>query len=234
MSLKNLKQDLRELVDLKKVKFLPQFFKVYKGGYGEGDRFLGVAVPGSRKIAKDYKDLATKELEVLMASPFHEERLVALFILVHRFQKGDEEQKKDVFDFYKKYKKYVNNWDLVDSSAYQIAGAYLYEQDRGWLYELARSKNLWDRRISIISTYAFIKKNDFEDVLEISKILLEDEEDLIHKAVGWMLRETGKRDFDLENNFLKEHYHRMPRTMLRYAIEKFPEKLRKEYLKGKV
>jgi 3-methyladenine DNA glycosylase AlkD len=191
-------------------------------------------VPELRKHAKEYKTILLREVKQLLHSSIHEERLLSLFLLIHRYSKGDEPEKKRIYELYLKNTKFVNNWDLVDSSAGHIVGAFLFGKSTKPLYDLVKSDNLWDRRISIISTFYFIKHNQFSDTLKISKILLSDKEDLIHKAVGWMLREVGKRDISVEENFLKEYYKNMPRTMLRYAIEKFPETKRKQYLKGKI
>ncbi len=213
--------------------FLLRFFKTGKGDYAEGDVFAGIKVPVSRKIAKQFKDLSLTDLSELIKSKIHEERLIALFILVDKMKKaGDKEQEK-IFKFYIKNMKYVNNWDLVDLSAEKIIGEYLFDKDRELLFRLTKG-SLWERRIAVLSTFNFIKKNDFNTTLNISKSLLSDKHDLIHKAVGWMLREIGKRDLKTEEDFLKEHYKLMPRTMLRYAIEKFPEKKRKSYLNGKI
>ena len=187
-----------------------------------------------RKVARKYKKISLDEAEKLLQSEYHEERLLAVFILAEIFKKSDGETQEKIFNLYLKNTKHINNWDIVDSSAPQIVGAFVQNEDRRILYNLARSKNLWERRISIIATYHLIKQNDFEDALEISKILLTDEEDLIHKAIGWMLREIGNRDIAVEERFLKKHYKKMPRTMLRYAIEKFPEDRRKSYLSGEV
>jgi len=217
-----------------KAELLQRFFKTGPGEYGEGDIFLGVMVPEQRKTAKKYTDLKLIDLQRLLRSKIHEERLTALFILIHQFEKAKGIARKRIYDFYFKNRKGVNNWDLVDLSAPRIMGKYLLDKPKGVLYKLARSSNLWDRRIAVLSTFAFIDKNKFEDSLEIAGILLEDKEDLIHKAVGWMLREVGKKDLKVEENFLKKHYKNMPRTMLRYAIERFPEKKRKMYLNGKI
>lgn len=210
------------------------FFKTGPGEYGEGDLFIGVTVPQGRKVAKQYKDLPLSEIEQLLKSPYHEVRLAGLHILVDQFKRGDESFKSEVFEFYKDNIDHVNNWDLVDTSAPYIAGAYLYDKDKAWLYDLARTGELWKQRISIISTFYFIRQNEFGDTLAISEMLLDHKHDLIHKAVGWMLREVGNRDREVEELFLQEHYQDMPRTMLRYAIEKFPERLRQDYLKGRV
>ena len=211
---------------------LQRFFKTGKGEYGEGDIFYGIKVPVQRTIAKQFKDLSLDAVKSLILSKVHEERLIAAFILVDQFNRGDEKKKKNILNFYLKNRKGINNWDLVDLSAPKIIGAYLIDKEKDLLYKFARSKDLWEKRIAIISTQTFIRKYSFEDTLKISKILLNDKHDLIHKAVGWMLREVGNRDLQTEDEFLKKHYKLMPRTMLRYAIEKFPELKRKAYLKG--
>lgn len=207
-----------------------RFFKNGKGQYGEGDIFLGVTVPETRKIAKKFLYLSFAELKPSLTSKFHEERLCALLILVEQFKKANENSKKKIFDFYLKNTQYVNNWDLVDLSADKIVGVHLLDKNKKTLYALAKSKNLWAKRISIVATFHFIKNNSFSDTLKISKILLNDSNDLIHKACGWMLREIGKRDKKTLVKFLEKHSKKMPRTMLRYAIEKFPEKERKKFL----
>lgn len=230
--LKELKKELKNKASFKKAKVLQGFFKTKVGQYGEGDVFLGVTVPVSRNIAVKYKKLSLLETGELLRSKIHEERLVALFILVHNFKEGGESEKKKIFNFYLKNTRFVNNWDLVDLSADKIVGSYLLnKKDRRILYRLAESKNLWKRRIAIITTFNFIKNNQFKDTLNISELLLEDDHDLIHKAVGWMLREVGKRSLEVEEKFLRKHYRKMPRTMLRYAIERFPEVKRLDYLK---
>lgn len=213
---------------------LQRFFKTGKGEYGEGDIFYGIKVPEQRMIAKQFKDLALNDLKTLILSKVHEERLIAAFILVDQFKSGDEKKKKIIFNFYLKNRKGINNWDLVDLSAPKIVGAYLIDKEKDLLYNFAHSKDLWEKRISIISTQAFIREHFFEDTLKISEILLNDKHDLIHKAVGWMLREVGNRDMETEEEFLRRHYKEMPRTMLRYAIEKFPEQKRIAYLRGKI
>lgn len=210
------------------------FFKTGKGQYGYGDIFLGITVPEQRKIAKKfYKTISLEEVQKLLQSKIHEDRFIALEILVMKFENGTPAEQKQVVDLYLKSTKYVNNWDLVDTSANYILGAYLYERPRKILYKLAKSESLWEKRIAIISTFYFIGKNDFKDCLEISKTLLKDDHDLIHKAVGWMLREVGKRDLKTEQKFLDEYATKMSRTTLRYAIERFPEPVRQKYLKIK-
>lgn len=234
LTAKNLQTDLKKYINPDKAQFFPMFFKTGKGQYGGGDKFLGVTVPDCRAVAKKYNMLSLNEVGKILKSKIHEERLTALFILVSQFEKGDEETKKRLYGYYLKKLKYVNNWDLVDASAYKIAGQYLKNQDRKQLYKLANSKSIWSRRVAIVSTLAFIRQSDLEDTFKISEILLEDKEDLIHKAVGWMLREAGKKDEKALVNFLKAHYKYMPRTALRYAIERFSEKTRKKYLQGKI
>ncbi len=208
-----------------------KFFKTGPGEYGEGDIFLGVKVPVLRKLAKEYLDLSLNNVKTILESKYHEERLVSLFIMVDQFSKGDQKKKKNIFELYLKSTRFINNWDLVDSSAHHIVGPYLMDRSKAPLYELAQSEILWERRIAIMSTFHYIKNDNFTDTLKIAGMLLCDKEDLIHKAVGWMLREIGKRHLQSEETFLKKHYHNMPRTMLRYAIEKFPEPKRKRYLK---
>lgn len=232
--LKSLRTILKKQANQKQAKIYLRFFKIGKGEYGEVDEFLGIKVPVSRKIAKEFKDLALPEIQELLNSKVHEERLIALFILTEQYRKKDFEQKKVIYDFYLKNLKRVNNWDLVDLSAEKIIGAYLFEKDKQILFQLARSKNLWDRRIAIMSTFHFIKNGSYDMTFEIADKLLQDEHDLIHKAVGWMLREIGNRDLKSEEDYLKKYYITMPRTMLRYAIEKFPEKKRQAYLKGEI
>jgi len=211
-----------------------RFFKTGKGEYGEGDLFLGIRVPVIRKQIKIFSPLGLKEISVLLQSPYHEIRLFAALMLVDKYNKATDKEKSAVCQFYLKNLKYINNWDIVDSSAHYIVGDYLLDKNRSRLYKLAKSKNLWQRRVAIMVTFQFIRHNQFKDTLQISELLLRDKEDLIHKATGWMLREIGNRDIQVEEKFLKTHYHVMPRTMLRYAIEKFPEKKRKAYLNGKI
>ena len=233
-SLEEIQKKLQGLGNKEKAKKHQSFFKTGPGEYGEGDIFVGVTVPELRKLAKEYKTITLKEVKQLLHSSIHEERLLSLFMLIHRYSKGDEPEKKRIYELYLKNTKFINNWDLVDSSAGHIVGSFLFGKNKKPLYDLVKSENLWERRISIMSTFYFIKRNQFSDTLKISKILLSDKEDLIHKAVGWMLREVGKRNMSSEENFLKTHYKNMPRTMLRYAIEKFPESKRQRYLKGKI
>jgi 3-methyladenine DNA glycosylase AlkD len=231
--LTKLKQDLQNLANPEKAKTLQRFFKTGKGAYGEGDVFLGITVPEQRKTAKKHSDLTFKDVQKLLSSKIHEHRLTALLILVIKYS-ADETGKKEIVDFYLKNTKNINNWDLVDLSADKILGAYLIDKDKSILYKLVQSDNLWDRRIAIMATFHFIKNSQysqFKDTLKISGILLNDTHDLIHKAVGWMLREIGKREQGTEEKFLKKYYKNMPRTMLRYATERFDENKRKFYLK---
>lgn len=232
--LNQIKKDLRELANPEKALILQRFFKTGKGQYGEGDQFLGITVPEQRRIAKRYVDIHLQDLKKLLASNLHEQRLTALLLLVHKYQKADDANKKEIVAFYLKNTDSVNNWDLVDLSSDKILGSYLLDKDKSILYKLAESQNLWERRIAILATFNFIKNNSFQDTLKISEILLYDDHDLIHKAVGWMLREITKRDQKTGETFLRKHYKKMPRTMLRYAIERFDEKKRKSYLKNLV
>ncbi len=232
--LDQIKRDLLRLSDPEKAKKLSGFFKTGKGQYGEGDIFLGIPVPEQRKVAKKYRDLPLSDVQELLSSKIHEHRLTALIILVSKYEKADDSGKKEIFSFYLKNTENIDNWDLVDLSAPKIVGDYLFNKDTSILFKLAKSDNLWERRIVIISTFTFIRNNDFEDALSISELLLHDEHDLIHKAVGWMLREIGKRDQETEERFLNKHCMQMPRTMLRYAIEKFDKNKRKFYLAQKL
>jgi len=227
--LKKLTRELKKAGDPEKLKVYSRFFKTGKGEYGEGDLFLGITVPKTRAIARKFKDLSLTDLQKLLESKIHEHRLCALIILRFQYEKSKSE---NIVKFYLKNTKYINNWDLVDLSCSYIVGNWLLDKDRGLLYRLAKSKDLWEKRIAIISTFEFIRNNQFEDTLKISEILLSDKHDLIHKAVGWMLRELGKRDQKLLEKFFQKHYKKMPRTMLRYAIEKFDKKKREQYLRS--
>lgn len=214
----------------KKAEILSRFFKTGKGEYGEGDKFLGITVPMQRKIVKEFIDLNFKEIEQLLNSEIHEYRLTALIILVLKFKKAEEKEKKQIFDFYLKNTKHINNWDLVDLTAPNIVGTYLLDKDRSLIYKLSQSKKLWEKRIAILATFTFIRNNQFEEILKIAKQLINDKHDLIQKAVGWMLREVGKRNQEVEEKFLAKYYKQMGRTVLRYAIEKFSDKKRRYYL----
>jgi len=242
MPITNLKNDLQKLANIKQAEVLQHFFKTGKGEYGEGDIFLGIKVPEQRKIVKKYKDLDIKNVEKLLKSKIHEHRLVAILILVLKYTKGDDKLKKQIYNVYLKNTKYINNWDLVDLSAPNIVGDYLFShplsvsssgrrRGRDVLYKLAKSKSLWERRIAVLATFTFIRNNDFKDILKLAELLLSDTHDLMHKAVGWMLREMGKRDQKLLEKFLDKNIRKMPRTMLRYSIEKFDEEKRQYYLK---
>jgi 3-methyladenine DNA glycosylase AlkD len=211
-----------------------RFFKTGPGQYGEGDRFRGLKVPTTRKVALAFRDLPFPEAKRLLRSPFHEDRLAALEILARRFKRGDEAERERIFALYLRGARWINNWDLVDGSAPHILGGYLQDKDRAPLHALARSRNLWERRMAMLATLHYIRRGDFADALRIADTLRDSREDLLHKAVGWMLREVGNRDRKAEEAFLAERYRGMPRTMLRYAIEKFPEARRRAYLKGEV
>ena len=234
MTVQKIKTKLKQIANKEKAEVLQRFFKTGPGEYGEGDVFIGVKVPDLRKVAKDFRDITTEDVIVLLESAIHEERLLALLILVRKYVKGNETAKKRIYRLYLKKTKFINSWDLVDGSAHHIVGDYLMDKNKAPLYRLAKSEDLWERRIAILATFYFIKHGKYEETLKIAKILITDEEDLIHKAVGWMLREIGKRDMIFEEMFLKQHYKEMPRTMLRYAIEKFPEPKRQKYLKGEI
>jgi 3-methyladenine DNA glycosylase AlkD len=230
MSWLGVKEDLEKLSDSKKALNYSRFFKTGKGEYGEGDSFLGVVVPKQRDVAKKYQELSLKDIQKLLSSKIHEHRLTSLFILISKFNKAEEKLKKEIYDLYLANTKNINNWDLIDLSAPNIVGQYLFDRKRSILLKLAKSKSLWEKRIAMLSAYYFIKNNQFEDALKIAEILLNDQHDLIHKAVGWMLREVGKKDQKVEEEFLEKHYLKMPRTMLRYAIEKFTPEKRKYYM----
>jgi 3-methyladenine DNA glycosylase AlkD len=234
MTAKEIHSRLAALADPEQATILQRFFKTGPGQYGEGDIFIGIRVPVLRKLVRELQGIPLHEAESLLESPIHEERLFALFLLVKAFSKGDSGKRMHIYEHYLKSIGFINNWDLVDLSAEHIVGAYLFDKDRSPLYLLAASAGLWERRISILSTFHYIKKGEFGDTLELSKRLLMDRHDLIHKAVGWMLREVGKRDLAAEESFLRQHYKAMPRTMLRYAIERFPEAKRQLYLKGEI
>ena len=230
-----LERDLQDLKNPKKAEILQGFFKTAKDQYGEGDIFLGIVVPLQRKISRKYPTLKLSDIQKLLSTNIHEYRLTALFILVNKYEKAKEKEKAEIFDFYLRNTKGINNWDLVDLSAPKIVGDYLLDKPRGRgiLYRFANSDGLWKKRIAVLATYTFIKADQFEDILKIAKILLNDEHDLIHKAVGWMLRELGKKNQEKEEKFLKRYYKTMPRMMLRYAIEKFDKRKRDFYLRRK-
>lgn len=235
MKLQEIRRELSEFASPEKAAGMQRFFKTGPGQYGEGDTFIGVTVPQLRALAKRATgSLTQRSLLALLRSRCHEERLLGLLVLVQRFQRGDREERRRVFDTYCANLPYVNNWDLVDLTAPYIVGPYLYERERDALDAWSRSADLWERRVSMVATFYFIRQNDFGDTLRIADTLLQDDHDLIHKAVGWMLREVGNRDRAVLGRFLKTRYATMPRTMLRYAIERFPEDLRQRYLKGLV
>ncbi|MDJ0795176.1 MAG: DNA alkylation repair protein [Woeseiaceae bacterium] len=234
LTAKYMRDMLRSLGDAAIAEHSARFFKTGKGEYGEGDRFLGIRVPVIRKQVRIFRDAPLRSVVALLRSKFHEERLLAVLLLVDKYRRGDAAQKQRIFDLYLEHRAQVNNWDLVDSSAHLIVGPQLESGDRVLLYELAESDDLWDRRIAMMATYHYIRNDEFADALRLAAKLRDDEQDLIHKAVGWMLREIGNRDQAAEERFLERHYRRMPRTMLRYAIEKFPETRRRAYLDGTV
>lgn len=221
---------LRKFASETDAKHLQRFFKTGPGEYGEGDRFIGVRVPATRKVARMFRAMPLADAQTLLTSEIHEERLLALLILIGLYQRGTADQKQAVFDLYLVSTRHINNWDLVDVSAEHVVGAHLWDKNRDPLINLARSADLWERRIAVMATFHFIKKHQFDDTLKIAEMLLSDSHDLIHKAVGWMLREIGKRDSEVEEEFLQRHHQHMPRTMLRYAIEKFSEDKRRWYL----
>jgi 3-methyladenine DNA glycosylase AlkD len=230
---KQIMKKLRELSDSDIAAHSQRFFKTGKGEYGEGDRFLGIRVPTLRKCVREYRAISLEDTLELLKSPFHEARLLALLILVANYSSANRNAEQNaIYRSYLSHTEFINSWDLVDCSAEHIVGAHLFDKERKALYRLARSRSLWERRISVVATFHFIDREDFSDSLAIAELLLHDQEDLIHKAVGWMLREVGKRNRHVEEGFLVEYYREMPRTMLRYAIEKLPETERLAYLHG--
>lgn len=230
--LQEIDQDFQKLKNPDQAAVLQRFFKTGPGEYAEGDIFLGLKVPQTRTLVKKYNNLSLAEITELIKSPIHEKRLLALLLMVEYKKQADEKLAGQLYNLYLKNTRFINNWDLVDLSAEHIVGGYLKNKDRTPLLKLAKSKLLWERRIAILATFNFIKTGDPVWTLRIAELLLADEHDLIHKAVGWMLREVGKRcSRQAEEDFLKKYYKKMPRTMLRYAIERFPEKLRLKYLK---
>lgn len=233
MNARAISKQLRTLADAEIARHSQGFFKTGKGEYGEGDRFLGIRVPVLRRYIRQFRDVALDEVLRLLASDYHEERLFALLLLVDKFKRGPDPQRRWIYQHYLANTHHINNWDLVDCSADKIVGVWLRQRSRKPLYRLARSTSLWERRIAIMATFHLIRQHDFEDALAICELLLNDEKDLIHKAAGWMLREIGKRDTAVEMAFLDVHYAVMPRTMLRYAIERSPEADRRAYLIGK-
>jgi 3-methyladenine DNA glycosylase AlkD len=228
---KNIVAELEALAHPDKAKIYARFFKTGKGEYGEGDEFLGLTVPEQRALAKKYLQLSFSDIEKLLYNKYHEHRLTGLIILVYKYEKASPEQREKIIDFYIKHKHRGNNWDLIDCVADKLLGKHLIDRDKSLLYELAKSESLWDRRIAIITTFEFIRQKKFDDTLRIAEILLHDKHDLIQKAVGWMLREVGKRDEKTLLKFLDAYAHEMPRTMLRYAVERLDEKLKKKYMR---
>jgi 3-methyladenine DNA glycosylase AlkD len=233
-TVKVVRAELRSLADPRRATVSISFFKTGPGQYGEGDKFLGLTVPQMRSLARKYRELDHDSVLELLASPWHEERLVALLLFVDAYRRGDEEKRQQIHRAYLSNTLWINNWDLVDLSAEHVVGAHVEPGKIALLEKLARSKDLWERRIAIVATFHFIKRGEFRPTLRIASMLMDDSHDLIHKAVGWMLREVGKRDRTTLDAFLKKHYSKMPRTMLRYAIERHPESVRKKYLAGTV
>jgi 3-methyladenine DNA glycosylase AlkD len=231
-SLPELKRELAAAADAERARNLAWFFQTAKGQYGEGDRFIGIGVPVLRRIARRYRHLTLDEIAKLLSSRIHEHRLTALEILVAQYESGDTDSKQSIFDFYLRHTQQVNNWDLVDGSAPYIIGEHLRSRPRDTLYKLARSGNIWERRMAIVSTMPLIRTGDLNDTFAIAALLLNDKQDLIHKAVGWMLREAGKHSTAALLNFLKQNYAAISRTALRYAIERLPEARRKRVLAG--
>jgi 3-methyladenine DNA glycosylase AlkD len=232
MTASAVQEQLRSLSSPEAAALAARFFKTGPGQYGEGDVFLGLRAADMHRLAKEHRQLPFDELPLLLRSAIHEDRMLALLILVLRTSKGDEAIKKQVYDLYLAHTRYINNWDLVDASAREVMGGYLAGKSREPLYRLAASPSLWERRISIVATHYFIRQSEFLDTFQVAERLLGDREDLIHKAVGWMLREVGKKEQSELEAFLRRHGKVMPRTMLRYAIERFPEDLRRAYLNG--
>lgn len=233
LNLASLRKEIQKEAVSLRAKNLSRFFKTGKGDYGEGDIFVGLSMPQCRKIVKEFFDISLQEKKELVKSKIHEERMIGLLMLVRAFEKGDEKDKQEVFRLYAKSTKYINNWDLVDLTAPRIVGAFLYpSKNDSLLTKFATSKNLWEKRIAVLATFWYIKNEEFSEPLRIAKILLYDTHDLIHKAVGWMLREVGNKSLKTEKDFLKKYYKSMPRTALRYAIEKFSASERSRYLKG--
>lgn len=225
-----IKKELKKLADKEKAVQLARFFKTGKGQYGEGDIFIGIKVPEQRKIAKLFSDTGLSEIEKLIDDPIHECRLTALLILIEKYKKSDESEKQIIVQFYLNKTSRINNWDLVDLSSPRIIGNHYFDKDRTVLYNLVKGGSLWEQRIAVVSTYYFIKRNDFQDILNFSEMLLGHKHDLIHKATGWMLREAGKMDESVLISFLDKHYRSMPRTMLRYSLEKLNDMDKLKYM----
>lgn len=225
---------LRDIGDPEHARFVAGYFRTGPGEYGAGDQFLGIRIPALRELVREYRGVSIQAIAQLVRSPWHEARLLALLLLADAYGRADEDGRETIYRLYLGNTRYINNWDLVDSSAPQVVGAHLENRDRGILEELARSDSLWERRIAILATQHFIRQGDFGTTLRIAELLVEDDHDLIHKAVGWMLREVGNRDRAAAESFLRRHHRTMPRTMLRYAIERFPPDLRQRYMKGEM
>jgi len=234
MTCADIQAELEKLGSQDVAKILQRFFKTGPGQYGEGDRFRGIKVPVLRKLVKKNRDLSTVETEKLLSSVWHEDRMLALLLLIDAYRRGDPAVRQHIYNLYLRNTRFINNWDLVDVTAQHIVGAYLNLRSKEPLYRLARSEMLWERRIAILATFHYIRQGLFDETLRLAEMLLRDEHELIHKAVGWLLREVGKRSRSAEEWFLQANYKEMPRTMLRYAIERFPEALRKKYLQGKI
>ncbi|OPX93975.1 MAG: DNA alkylation repair enzyme [Syntrophorhabdus sp. PtaB.Bin006] len=234
MNIQQIQARLQSLGNPEKAEGMRRFFKTGPGEYGDGDVFVGITVPEIRKLSKECETLSLPEITELLRSPIHESRTLALLLLIRAYKKGDAPLQEKICDLYLQNTRFVNNWDLVDISAEHIVGSHLRHRSREPLRSLAASRLLWERRIAIIATFHYIKQGEFTETLHIAGLLLKDTEDLIHKAVGWMLREVGKRSQEAEEDFLKAHCKGMSRTMLRYAIERFPEHLRQRYLHGEV
>lgn len=234
MTASDVKAKLQAIANPEKALLLQRFFKTGEGQYGEGDLFMGITVPQQRIVAKTHKDIPHHEIENLLHEPYHECRMTALFILVNRFKKSkNDAERKEIVDLYLRNTAYINNWDLVDLSAGYILGEYLLDKERTLIYRLAESQSLWEQRIAVLATSIFIRNDDFADTLLLAEKLLNHKHDLMHKAIGWMLREVGKRNKTILVDFLIQYSTQMPRTMLRYAIEKFPEEERQYFLKRK-
>jgi len=230
-----IQKTFRQLQDSNRAISNLKFFKTAKGEYGYGDLFLGIRMPVTRQLAKDNIGLSLGNTKTLIKSKYHEERMLGLIILVNKYAKASQDdEKENIYQVYISHFKYINNWDLVDVTCPHIVGKHLIDRDRAVLYQWAQSDDLWTKRISMITNWWFVRKGDLQDVFSIAEVLLGDEHDLIHKAVGWMLREAGKKDMRRTEVFMKQYYRSMPRTMLRYAIEQYPETKRQKYLKGKI
>jgi 3-methyladenine DNA glycosylase AlkD len=230
MSLTSVRREIRAQANPRRAAAIRRFFKTAPGHYGAGDHFLGITVPRVRVLVTKHQELLLREVAVLLESRWHEERLLALLILVRQYAKATPERRNAIYRLYLSHTAHINSWDLVDCSAEHIVGSHLSRHRRGVLRRLAKSKLLWERRIAILATFHYIKRAEFAETLRIARLLRDDTHDLIHKAVGWMLREVGNRDRAVEEKFLQRHARQMPRTMLRYAIERFPPALRRRYL----